>query len=45
MKKNQIAALVDRSPKNTITLLYAAKDDEHNNAVVLRMFVETSLSV
>jgi uncharacterized protein YeaO (DUF488 family) len=40
--KDDVAAMVARSPKETITLLYAAKDTERNNAVVLKRFIETA---
>ena len=36
--------MVNRSPKKTITLLYAAKDDKHNNAIVLKEFIESDVS-
>lgn len=34
-----IAALRRRSVKGTVTLLYAARDSEHNNAVVLKEMI------
>jgi uncharacterized protein YeaO (DUF488 family) len=42
-KKDAVAEMIARSRKRTITLLYAAKDVEHNNAVVLKAFIETHL--
>lgn len=42
-KGDVVAEMVARSPKSTITLLYAAKDVEHNNAVVLKMFIDTHI--
>lgn len=32
--------LVDRARQGPVTLLYAAKDEEHNNAVALRRYLE-----
>lgn len=43
-KKDLVIEILDRSPKETITLLYAAKDAEHNNAAVLKTFIETNIS-
>ena len=43
-KQDEVAEMVDRSPKKTITLLYAAKDAEHNNAAVLKTYIETNIS-
>lgn len=43
-KVQTVAEMVARSPKTTITLLHAAKDVEHNNAVVLKMFIETRIA-
>ena len=34
--------LAGLSARNTVTLLYAAKDEEHNNAVVLKELMEDS---
>lgn len=39
-KKNQVVAMLDRSSKNTVTLLYAAKDPKCNHAIVLKKFIE-----
>lgn len=36
-------ALLDLARKGTLTLLYAAKDEEHNNAQVLAEFLEDEL--
>ena len=33
--------LLGRSNKRTVTLLYAARDEEHNNAVALKAWLET----
>jgi len=41
-RRDDVAAMVARSPKETITFLYAAKDAERNNAVVLKRFIETA---
>jgi uncharacterized protein YeaO (DUF488 family) len=37
--------LLDASRAGDVVLLYGAKDAEHNNAVALRHFLETQLSV
>lgn len=42
-KKDLVIEILDRSPRKTITLLYAAKDSEHNNAAVLKTFIETNI--
>lgn len=42
-KKEEIESLVKNSPKKTITLLFAAKDEGHNNAVVLKEYIETKI--
>lgn len=34
-----IAQLMEASKKKTVTLLYAARDEEHNNAVALQSFL------
>ena len=36
----EVQKLASISKKENLTLLYAAKDEEHNNAVVLKEFVE-----
>lgn len=36
IKKLLLAELADRARQETVTLLYAARDDLHNNALVLR---------
>jgi len=45
LKKNQEAfdRLVDLCRKSDVTLLYAARDDAHNNAVVLKELIEREL--
>lgn len=35
-----LARLADEGKQGTVTLLFAAKDEEHNNAVVLREILE-----
>jgi uncharacterized protein YeaO (DUF488 family) len=40
-KSNLWEPLVARAARHQITLLYAARDEEHNNAVVLKRFLET----
>ena len=36
--------LVETSPRRTLTLLFAAKDSEHNNAVALKEYVDKQLA-
>lgn len=36
-----LAPLADAIRKGTVTLLFGAKDEAHNNAVVLREFIES----
>ncbi|ACM19625.1 protein of unknown function DUF488 [Geotalea daltonii FRC-32] len=38
-QREQLAKLHAESEKRTVTLLYAAKDEEHNNAAVLKELV------
>ena len=38
-KKELVAELKGRAKKGTVTLLYSAKDDEHNQAVALRSYL------
>tara|TARA_R110002167_G_scaffold15756_1_gene62622 strand:- start:322 stop:690 length:369 start_codon:yes stop_codon:yes gene_type:complete len=38
--RNLIASLLETAEKQSVMLLYAAKDEEHNNAVVLKEFLE-----
>jgi len=40
----EVQKLVSISKKENLTLLYAAKDEEHNNAVVLKEFMEKILT-
>ncbi|KRE97621.1 hypothetical protein ASG87_15320 [Frateuria sp. Soil773] len=35
--------LAERSARHTVTLLYGARDEEHNNAVVLKAYLENWL--
>jgi uncharacterized protein YeaO (DUF488 family) len=39
-KENLIRAIIDKRSNSTITLVYAAKDNEHNNAVALKEYIE-----
>jgi uncharacterized protein YeaO (DUF488 family) len=36
----QLALIKDKAKKGPVTLIYAARDEEHNEAVVLRQFLE-----
>jgi len=38
-KEEELKLVTDFIKKGSVTLLYAARDDEHNNAVVLRDFL------
>jgi uncharacterized protein YeaO (DUF488 family) len=38
-KEEEVDQVLGFAEKGTVTLLYAARDDEHNNAVVLRDFL------
>jgi uncharacterized protein YeaO (DUF488 family) len=38
-KKEYIDIIIERSKTDVITLLYGAKDRDHNNAVVLKEFI------
>lgn len=40
-KMEQLRSLGKRARKETITLVYAARDEAHNNAVVIKKLVET----
>ena len=39
-KEQLIADLLKRADQDTVTLLFAAKDTEHNNAEVMKSFIE-----
>ena len=39
-----LAALVRRASEGTVTLIYAARDETHNNPVVLRGDIDRALS-
>lgn len=38
--KEKVADFVNRAKKGPITLVYGAKDEQHNQAVVLKRFIE-----
>jgi uncharacterized protein YeaO (DUF488 family) len=40
--KEQMKLLVELAQKKKLTLVYGAKDEEHNNAVVLKSMIEKS---
>lgn len=42
-RKDALDALVQRARKGTVTLLFSAKDEEHNGAVVLKNVLEKKL--
>ena len=39
-KEEALARLRREANDGTVTLLYAAKDEEHNNAVALKRYIE-----
>ena len=41
-KKDQINMLKEKSKEGIITFVYAAKDNEHNSAMALKMLLENS---
>ena len=41
--QEEVAQLVNRAKPGPITLVYAAKDDLHNHALVLKDFIETQI--
>jgi uncharacterized protein YeaO (DUF488 family) len=42
-KMEELKELAGRAKKKTVTLLYAARDDERNNAVALKKIIENFL--
>lgn len=40
-KKDLLAVLKDRSKREPVTFVYAARDEEHNGVLVLKEFLET----
>ncbi|HEY6321943.1 MAG TPA: DUF488 domain-containing protein [Thermoanaerobaculia bacterium] len=43
-KQEAVAVLVSKARRGTITLVYAARDEEHNSALVLKEFLARSMS-
>ncbi|HOI12415.1 MAG TPA: DUF488 domain-containing protein [Methanoculleus sp.] len=43
-KKETLALLRQEASDGTVTLLYAAKDETHNNAVALKRYIEEELA-
>jgi uncharacterized protein YeaO (DUF488 family) len=39
-KEDLIRTIVEKGSKSKLTLVYAAKDNEHNNAVALKEYIE-----
>jgi uncharacterized protein YeaO (DUF488 family) len=39
-KKDELALLREKSRDGTVTFVYAAKDETHNSALVLKQFIE-----
>ena len=44
MNDELIQKLADHAREGVVTLLYASKDEEHNNAIVLRDYLRQYLS-
>lgn len=42
-KREPVGEIIDRAKSGTVTLLYGAKDEAHNNAVALREYVEMNV--
>lgn len=42
--KERIKELVKKAKKSNVTLIYAAKDEEHNNAIILKEVIEKEIS-
>jgi uncharacterized protein YeaO (DUF488 family) len=42
MKSTEIDLLLDKSREGTVTLVYAAHDEEHNSALLLKQHLEQS---
>jgi len=42
-KKDDVQVLLERSTRRTVTLLFAARDTQHDNAVVLKEYIEKNL--
>ncbi len=42
--RGEVARSVDRAGHGPITLVYGAKDEQHNHAIVLKEFIETRIS-
>lgn len=38
--RDEARKIAEKAERKTVTLLFAAKDEEHNNAVVLRQYLE-----
>jgi len=41
-KEDELSQMIERAGNERLTLLYAAKDTEHNHALVLKEFIETT---
>jgi uncharacterized protein YeaO (DUF488 family) len=42
-KKEELGQLIEKARRGSITLLYGAKDETHNNAVVLQEYLDTQI--
>ncbi|GAA5521401.1 DUF488 domain-containing protein [Aliifodinibius salicampi] len=43
-KEEEVNHLIDKTEKQHVTLLYAAKDEDHNHALVLKEFLNEQLT-
>lgn len=41
-KKEPVSTLLDKAADQTVTLLYAAKNETHNHAIILKEFLENT---
>lgn len=44
-KKELIASLKQKSKEGTVTLIFSSRDEKHNSAVALKMFLETTVNL
>ncbi len=44
-KKELLNVIIEHSRKGAVTLLYAAKDEDHNNAAALREYLHTKYKI
>ncbi len=44
-KKELVDQIIDKAQEGDVVLLYGAKDEEHNNAVALKEYIETKIKL